>query len=430
MLNCLILSWGQPSLERELRNKTRATDSHSRVPMKISSSGVRLVIAALFFMTGAACMAPYGDFAQKGAGWQFQIAVAIMAMGWLTSLTLYRIGGSAFWILAVALRLILLPMQPGADIHRYLWEGRIQTEGFDPYHNAPNADALHDLRGQNWLRVQFKDATAIYPPLTELGFRLLASVSQNALFFKVAFVGVDLLVCLLLSRRFGFARSLVYACNPLILYSFAGAAHFDSWFIFCLVAGWLLWENGAQNRAAALFGAATALKWVSLPILAWSLWQAVRKHKAVNALVTACIGALPFAISWAIVTRGDPVASPWPNEFVLYARSFDLVAAFLSWLWPNLYAQNVACLVPLALAGLFLLRSSSVTLFSERWLLALLVLSPMVHAWYFTWLIPFAVATRNAGSIVVSISAFAYFGVSGLLKIPSDAWISVFVQYG
>jgi hypothetical protein len=80
--------------------------------------------------------------------------------------------------------------------------------------------------------------------------------------------------------------------------------------------------------------------------------------------------------------------------------------------------------------GLFLLRSDSITLFCERWLLALLVLSPMVHAWYFTWLIPFAVATRNAGSIAVSLSAFAYFGISALPGGPVSGWPAVYVQLG
>ncbi len=155
-----------------------------------------------------------------------------MAAGWLLAVTLCAISSRTFWILAVALRLILLPMQPGMDLHRYIWEGRIQTHGFDPYRDAPNSEALHTLRDQNWQQVEFKDATAIYPPLAEVGFRLLALASQTTLFFKLAFVAVDLVVCFVLTRRFGFARSLLYAWNPLAIYSSAGGAHFNSWFIF------------------------------------------------------------------------------------------------------------------------------------------------------------------------------------------------------
>ena len=42
-------------------------------------------------------------------------------------------------------------------------------------------------------------------------------------------------------------------------------------------------------------------------------------------------------------------------------------------------------------------------------MITLLAISPIIHAWYFTWLIPFAVTTRHLGIRLVSISAFVYF---------------------
>jgi alpha-1,6-mannosyltransferase len=47
--------------------------------------------------------------------------------------------------------------------------------------------------------------------------------------------------------------------------------------------------------------------------------------------------------------------------------------------------------------------------FAWRYLLALLLLSPVVHAWYFIWLMPFAVPSQNWGARLVSLSAFVYF---------------------
>jgi alpha-1,6-mannosyltransferase len=397
--------------------------------MTMKFSG-RLAIAAILLLAGAAWMVPYGDFIANGARWQFQAAAFLMAAGWLIALTLRSISGRDFWTLAIALRLILLPMQPGIDLHRYIWEGRIQTRGFNPYQHAPNAEALSALRDQNWSEVQFKQVSAIYPPLAELGFRLLAVVSQSALWFKLAFVGVDLLVCLFLSGRFSFARSLLYAWNPLVLYSFAGGAHYDSWFILALVSAWLLWERGGLTKAAALVGSATALKWISLPILVWAIPRVARTKGIRKALIAACIGVLPFLVAWFTVTHGDFHTSLWPKEFVFYAQSFDLIPAVLRWFSPSIFAHNPAYLLPLAVIGLLLLHSAGMTLFCERWLLALLALSPMVHAWYFTWLIPFAVATRNAGSIAVSVSAFAYFGISALPGAPRDGWPLLFLENG
>lgn len=392
-------------------------------------SSARVATATLLLLTGAAWMVPYGDFTRNGATREFQAAALLMAAGWLCALTLRGICGRTFWTIAIALRLIFLPMAPGADVHRYIWEGRIQTHGFDPYRDAPNAEALRGLRDQNWAEVQFKDTTAIYPPLTELGFRLLAFMSQTALFFKLAFVVVDLAVCFLLSRRFGFAQSLLYAWNPLVLYSFAGGAHFDSWFLFCLVGGWLLWEKKAFGTATLLFGAATAVKWMGLPIFVWSIVRISKTEGMRRATVAACVPLLAFVIPWLAITSGDLSVSLFPKDFVLYARSFGLIATTLSSPWPDAFGGNGPFLLPVGAAAFILMRSPSVTLLCERWLALLLVLSPMVHAWYFTWLIPFAVATRNAGSIAVSISAFAYFGILHLSGVPRGGWPLLLLQY-
>ncbi|GFZ94239.1 hypothetical protein [Okeania sp. KiyG1] len=53
----------------------------------------------------------------------------------------------------------------------------------------------------------------------------------------------------------------------------------------------------------------------------------------------------------------------------------------------------------------------------------LLTLSPIVHAWYFTWLIPFAVATRNLGIRWVSLSVFIYFVLPYRQTLGDNSWV-------
>ena len=77
------------------------------------------------------------------------------------------------------------------------------------------------------------------PPLTQLGFRTLAAISPSVILFKTSFAIADLLICWLLTRRFTSRQTTLYAWNPLVIYSFAGGGHYDSWFILPLVAAWL-----------------------------------------------------------------------------------------------------------------------------------------------------------------------------------------------
>jgi alpha-1,6-mannosyltransferase len=49
-----------------------------------------------------------------------------------------------------------------------------------------------------------------------------------------------------------------------------------------------------------------------------------------------------------------------------------------------------------------------------------LIFSPLVHAWYFTWLVPFAVASRNLGSLLLTVSGFVYFIVYHRLNAEPD----------
>ncbi|MEL6351059.1 MAG: glycosyltransferase family 2 protein [Cyanobacteria bacterium J06627_28] len=412
--------------------------------------GLLCAIASLIIL-GSALAIPYGDFLnQPDAVPMFWRGIAFMSIGFLATGLLQKINGGWFWLVAIVPRLLLLAMHPGDDIWRYLWEGHIQNLGFNPYLLAPDADALIPFRFDGWAQINHPALPAIYPPITQLGFRILSAITPSVLLFKSAFVVADLAICALLQRRFGYRATLLYAWNPLIIYSFAGGGHYDSWFLLPLVAAWLWFDTDTtplQNRAAVsalLVGISIAVKWMSLPAvtyLAWQLYQQTNSqqtnsqqtnsqqtnnqktnsHKTNSqktkgwrtkwvlailmlAILPMALAALPFCdgLSCPVV----PLKSP----FVIYGRSAALVPQFVSELWPSTIKQNWIYAPPLAMVVAWAcVRSQQIGQFIERYLIGLLLLSPIIHAWYFAWLVPFAVASRNRGTVLVSISAFLYF---------------------
>jgi hypothetical protein len=84
------------------------------------------------------------------------------------------------------------------DIYRYLWDGRVQQAGINPYRYAPQDDALAHLRTEEWRRINHPDIPTIYPPLMQLAFRFGAALSPTVLAQKLLFLACDLAVMLAL----------------------------------------------------------------------------------------------------------------------------------------------------------------------------------------------------------------------------------------
>jgi len=384
------------------------------------------ICALTLLAAGAFWMRPHGQLHQPGQVPPFLAGLATMSAGYLVALRTPRFSAPVFWSAAIGLRLLLLTMQPGDDLYRYVWEGRVLADAWNPYVHAPDSDALVPLRDALWQQVGHRESTAIYPPLVEIVFALLAKARGGVLAFKSAFALADIAVCLLLVRRFGRADALLYAWNPLVLYVFAGGGHYDSLFLLPLVAAWLAWKKSARTAGVAtLLGAAIAVKWFALPLLGWIVWdQWKRGARRVAALALAC-GATPLVAGWIAIGAwtGEWTAHLAPGDFVRYARSAELIPALLAACIPATQFLNGIFLFPIAVAWLFTIRRARTFEHAAEWMFfALFILSPLVHAWYFAWLLPFAVATRNAGSVALTISGLAYFWVHHRFQLPGETW--------
>jgi alpha-1,6-mannosyltransferase len=380
---------------------------------------LRLPASALLLIGGALLMAPHGDLFDTAQLLAFWRASGVMGLGFVFSWFLPAIPRTTFWAVAVLTRLLLLPMEPSDDIWRYIWEGGIQLQGFSPYHLPPDAPALEALRTPWWPQINHPDTTAIYPPLAQLLFRVHAALAQQVLLFKLSFLAADLAICGLLAGRFGAARTALYAWNPIVIYCISGGGHYDSWFLLPLVAGWLLAEREPCTQAPRiqawidlLLGLSVALKWITLPLLlhrSWSRWRQFQRPGPV--LSTLLLGLTPLLLGGLVFCRGQvcPLL-PTGSTFMRYGRSAEWMPHWVGQLWPvTLESNAVYGLLLVAVLAALLGTTAGLGVFAWRYLLALLLLSPVVHAWYFIWLMPFAVASQNWGARLVSLSAFVYF---------------------
>ena len=356
-----------------------------------------------------------------------------------------RMAGVIFWVVAIALRIVALPLEPGDDLWRYQWEGKVQNAGFNPYVLAPNDEQLIPVRAQfaDWSRVNHRDYSAIYPPGAELCFAALGRFTAGPLAYKLLFAVADLAAIAVLLRLIGgstrFADAAWYAWNPLVVYSFAGAAHFDSLMILPMLAGILLFmrSNSATEPAVqwrlALFGAvalgaAISIKLVPLLLLPLCVFALGRRALAlVISLGLPALLSLPF---------GFPRVPIWQSlgRFIYVARVNDIFWWVIEeTFWPNPHQKNyhydVVILVAVVIVSVFFVRNWRRGLL---WVMGTaLILSPVLHPWYCTWILPLAAWRRADAWQVLSVTVFAYylFWNERLFALPwhSEPWLRGFI---
>ena len=165
------------------------------------------------------------------AGGLWLLAVAIVRRGGLPPRTIWLVLG-----VAVAMRLLTLTAPPilSSDVYRYVWDGRVQLAGINPYRYLPVADELAFLRDEAvYPHINRADyAHTLYPPAAQAIFALAAVITPGVFGMKVmiaAFDALAIVMLIVLLRIAGRdpAELLIYAWLPLPVWEFAGNAHID-----------------------------------------------------------------------------------------------------------------------------------------------------------------------------------------------------------
>jgi hypothetical protein len=309
----------------------------------------------------------------------------------------------AILLVAALLRGIALfaPQALSTDAFRYVWDGRVQAAGINPYRYIPADPALERLRDDSiYPNINRADyAHTIYPPTAQIAFLAIERISDSILGMKLAMVAFEALTiaCLIkLLRRQGqpATRVLLYAWHPLPVWEFAGTGHADALAIALLMLAFVAASRKASLLTGVALAAATLVKFypaVVGPALyrRWD-WRMPAAFAATLALLYAPylgVGAGVFGF-----------LSGYANEEGL--RSGDGI-----FLWSLLHAclhvpaHAVQYFAPLA--ALTLLAAAVWLQFSRKgraqghWTAALglaslftLLASPH-DPWYFTWLVPF-----------------------------------------
>jgi alpha-1,6-mannosyltransferase len=307
-------------------------------------------------------------------------------------------------ILAAVWHIEFLRLPPGADddIHRYVWDGRLQRLGYNPYIVVPSDPAAKGLHTPETRNVNNPDLPSPYPVGAQLFFRAVTAIQESTFALKVAFVVCEFAIVFVLldvlrCTRQGAHLVLAFAWNPLLAIEVAGSGHID------IVGALLLMVSAAalvrRWRATAAVGLGLAVAVKLLPVVLLPLyWKRVRIRDAVLAAAVVGLLYVPFLNHGRI-----PIGSL--GTYVQTFRFNGPVFAALDRVAPPQLLAGLAVLVGLVTATW--LRSAAPELSPDQFawpIAACLLCAPAVFPWYLLWLLPFLTSASTLLIILWTVS--------------------------
>jgi alpha-1,6-mannosyltransferase len=378
------------------------------------------------------------------------VLIAAFAIGGLGAYAATRLAGHAdqrqaltvILLSAVAMRLALLAVEPylSSDIYRYIWDGRVQAAGMNPYRFVPNAPEVAMLRDAAvWPYINRPDyAVTIYPPAAQAIFFAVTRFGESTVVMKLGLLlfeaGAIWAIIQLLQRQGApTTRVALYAWHPLPLWEIAGNGHVDAAMLTFLLAGLLLFLRGRVLLAGVvvtLGGLVKPLALLSLPVF-WRPWN-WRLPLVVAATIAAAY--LPYlSVGWGVFGFLPGYVL---EEGLASGRGFKPVYLLEQLLGPLPGAGMVylvlaaLLLVALAIAiGFRADRSERNAIRALTWILiAFLVLSWPPYPWYFLALVPFLALYPTATGWVLTLGGVLFYDVVGNDGLPGyTARITVFM---
>lgn len=323
--------------------------------------------------------------------------------------------------LALVMRLLLIGQEPflSTDLYRYIWDGRVQGAGVNPYAYVPADPALAALRDTAiYPHINRADyAVTAYPPLAQMFFLAVTCIAETLTMMRLAMIACEVAIVAVvidLLRRLDLPVTSVvaYAWHPLAIFEIAGSAHVEALMIALMMAGVWLLVCARRVLGAVAIALAILVKPYALFVLPafWRPWD----------------WRVPLAVAAAILTCYLPYLGAGRGVFGFltsgYLAEEDIISGQGIWLVSLaqlLFGQHPAlAVIYIAAAAAIMIilalriafgpeRSPRETLSGIILLLSagLFLMSPN-YAWYFLALVPFIPLGAGAPAWALTLGAF------------------------
>ena len=372
-----------------------------------SSADPRWLVAAGLVLTACVLAWAWGPLPPSRIGRHlglFGLAFAVYLVALAASRGLSRRGLLLCLGVAVVWRAMLVAAPPllSNDINRYVWEGRVQVHGGNPYRwsDRPESPRWLPLRDAVYDGLNHKDYTAVYPPLFVLATRGVVAAHDSFTAMKAFLVACELatlgaLALVLRRRRLPLERLLVLAWSPLALVEIAGSGHNEAFGMLWMVLALLALDADRPLLSALAASAGFLTKY--LPGLVAAAWA--RRYRWWHVLAG---GALVAALVAVYLDPGSQKTmllslSKYAQYWRFNETLFTPLAALLG---SHAAAVRAGALLTLALAFALAWRKTEPAAAATAVVVVSLLLAPNVLPWYALWLLPLLVLRDEPAALL------------------------------
>lgn len=189
----------------------------------------------------------------------------------------------SLFILSIIFRLLFLFAIPNLsqDFYRFIWDGRMLFEGFNPYLSLPENFITQKTYPINQAKELYEGMGALngshytnYPPINQFCFLIAALFSNHSILgsviaMRVLIIFADIGIIkigskLLKSLNLNSKNIYLYALNPFIIIELTGNLHFEPVMLFFLVWALYMLQQQKWIITAILLACSIAVKLIPL----------------------------------------------------------------------------------------------------------------------------------------------------------------------
>ncbi|MFB9051531.1 mannosyltransferase [Formosa undariae] len=253
---------------------------------------------------------------------------------------------SPLFILSILVRFVFLMAIPNLsqDFYRFIWDGRMIFEGFNPYLYTPDSFLTQGISPVPEAQILYNKMGPLsashftnYPPVSQFCYYLAAVFSNHSILGSV--IVMRLLIIAADFGTFFFGRKLLknlnlpvsyiywYILNPFIIIELTGNLHFEGVMICFLVMSLYLLQKLKWQWAAVAFSLSVATKLIPLIFLPLVFKYLKLKKGFLFCAIVGLINIalfLPF-ISSEFITNYAGTVGLWFKNFEFNSSIFNIV---------------------------------------------------------------------------------------------------------